>query len=166
VVQFIVGWSLIYGLGFHLYDVINKGLEMKEAAKMALFSFIIYTGVFFIYRFYAFDSALYLNKYPPSPLYLFLGLTITALCLVLFSLFEKHIEKRLLTFLSFFSTNSFWLFMWNALTISIIAPFLGAFGLPLFFRFPIEIILNILAVMGLVYVQKGFVDNLKRHHFY
>jgi hypothetical protein len=168
VVSFILGWSIIYLIGFVLGSYYQEHAMKKEITLTFLF-IIIFLVINFAYDSLNMNKTLYLNKYPPSPFYLSFGLMITFMLLSFFYIYKRPIHEYLRKIISFLSDNSYWLFMWNALTLSFIIPMLTLFKIDnIYLKLGIDILLNILAVSVLVVLQKKFIKielQTEKHHF-
>lgn len=157
-IPFILGWSIAYMIGFLLARFYNTPQFMKKVLELTLGFIGLFISVNVIYTILNFDKHLYLNKYPPTPEFLSFGLMATFILLTLFFSCKKFIHDYLKKLLSFFSSNSYWLFMWNALTLSFFIPFLALFEFNnIFLRLIIAIILNVLGVSLLVLLQKRLI---------
>lgn len=169
VIPFIIGWSMIYMVGFLLEQFYNEHPSIRQELQLT-FGFIgMFIVIQVVYNFLKLERLLHLNKYPPSPYYLSFGLMATFILLTIFFSYKHFIHEHLKRFLSFVSSNSYWLFMWNALTISLIIPFLSMFNfINVYFKLVVDIVLNIIGVTLLVLLQKKLIKiemHLEKHHF-
>lgn len=157
-VPFVLGWSIIYLIGFLLVDLYNKPEFRKNLLQLTFGSIIIFISVNMIYTLLNLEKHFYLNKYPPTPEFLAFGMMGTLLALLFFFNYENLMDKYTRKFLLFFSRNSFWLFMWNALTLSFFIPLLASFEFgSVYLRLAIAIILNVSGVSLLVLMQNKLV---------
>lgn len=164
---FIFGWSLVYMLGFYLEELYNNHLSLKKELRITLFLIALFASINLLYKYLGMDIFLYKNKYPPTPYYLSMGLMFTFIFLTIFFLYKRIIHKHIRKTLEFFSNNSFWAFLWNALTVTLISPIL--FFQNIYLRFIIELLLNFLFVIFLVTIQKRFIKMKifsDKHHFH
>ncbi|MFH0870783.1 MAG: acyltransferase [archaeon] len=168
-ISFIVGWSMVYMIGFFLEQFYNDHPSLKKELRLTFFSIGLFLLVSAIYSGLGIGEYLYLNKYPPSPTYISLGLMMTFILLSLFFSFQHVIHTHLKRVMTFLSSNSYWLFMWNALTLSIITPFLGLFSFSsVYLKLALDILLNVIGVVLLVFLQKGLLKieiHYEKHHF-
>ncbi len=136
---------------------------MKKVLELTLGFIGLFILVNIVYTILNFDKHLYLNKYPPTPEFLSFGLMVTFILLILFFSYKHFIPVHLRKLLYFFSSNSYWLFMWNALTLSLFIPLLTLFKFEhISLRLIIAIILNVAGVSLLVLVQNRLI---KKVHF-
>ncbi len=157
-IPFILGWSIIYLIAFLLGQFYNKSQFMKKVLQLTLGFTGLFVLVNTIFGIFDLDRHLYLNKYPPTLEFLSFGLMITFILLMLFFKYNHFINNHLKKLLSFFSSNSYWLFMWNALTLSLSIPFLALFEFNnIFLKLIIAITLNVVAVSLLVLLQKRLI---------
>lgn len=168
-IAFVFGWSGIYIIGFLLEDFFNDRGKLKKEMQLT-FAFIgLSLLVRLIYGVFNLNKNLYLNKYPPTPIYLSYGLAVTFVLLLLFFSYKNFIHEHLRKILAFFSSNSYWLFMWNALTLSFIIPLLNIFTISnVYLKLFIDIILNVFLCSALVWLQKKVIKlemHLEKHHF-
>jgi len=169
VIPFIIGWSIIYTVGFSLNHFYNEHPSIKKELHLTFGFIVSFIAIDFIYYFKGFERVLYLSKYPPSPYYLSYGLMATYILLTIFFSYRHVIHIYFKRFLSFFSSNSYWLFMWNGLTLSLIIPFLKVFNFSnIYVKLIFDIILNFIFVYVLVFLQKKLIKiemHLTSHHF-
>lgn len=168
-IPFVLGWSIIYMVGFLLEQFYNEHLSIRKELQLT-FGFVgMFILVNLIYNILNLNRQLYLNKYPPTPYYLSFGLMITFVLLTLFFSYKHFIHVHLKNLLSFFSSNSYWLFMWAALTLSFFIPLLSLLKFNnIFLKLIIDIVLNVIGVSLLVLLQKKFIKiemHLQKHHF-
>jgi surface polysaccharide O-acyltransferase-like enzyme len=165
--QFIIGWSTIYMVGFLLEQFYNKHPFVIKELQLTIGFTVIFLITFIIYYVLKLNRRLYLNKYPPSPLYLSFGLMASFILLTVFFLYKHFIHIHFKKLLAFFSSNSFWLFIWSALTLSLISPLTRVIQ-DIYLRLVIEVTLNITGVVFLVLLQKKLIKiemHLEQHHF-
>ena len=167
--SFILGWSLVYLLGFFLEELYNKHKLMKKELKVT-FNFIFLSIIIYIvYSVIGLNTALYANKYPPSPYYLSYGIAVTFVLLNLFFAYKHFIHTHLKKILSFFSSNSYWLFLWSAgvlLPVQYLFSFLSF--LNVYLRLVLEFVISIILITLLVLLQKKLIKiemHLEKHHF-
>ena len=168
-VSFVLGWSIVYFVGFLLEGLYNEHPFVKKELQLTFAFAFLFIVIGAAYMHLGLSRMLYLNKYPPSPYYLSFGLMMTFILLTLFFSCKHFIHAHLKRVLSFFSSNSFWLFMWNALTISLITPLMYAIDLRnIYFKLAADVALNIIAVSFLVLLQKKLIKikmHDEKHHF-
>ncbi|MBW2994903.1 acyltransferase [Candidatus Woesearchaeota archaeon] len=167
-ITFIIGWSIVYMIGFSLEQFYNYHPSIKKELRLTFGFVALYFLVRIVHNIFNLNKQLYLNKYPPSPYYLTFGLAITFVLLSLFFSYKHFIHAHLKKLLAFFSSNSYWLFMWNALTLSFTIPFLAMFEFNIYFKLIIAIVLNVAGVTLLVKLQKKLIKiemHLEKHHF-
>lgn len=168
IVSFFASWSFIYMIGFLLGDLYNKRDQIKKELKLTYVFILSFIIIFVIYQLFGLNSQLYLNKYPPSAYYIIFSLMMLFVLLTIFFKYKDFIHRNIQRFLTFFSDNSFWFFMWNILCISLITPFLLLFPFGnIYIKLIIDIILNIIAVILIVKLQKLIKIEIHRekHHF-
>ena len=154
-IPFVLGWSIIYLVGFLLEELYNKPQFIRKVSQLTLVFIGLFILVNIIFSIFNLDKHMYLNKYPPTPEFLSFGLMGTFMLLTLFFSCKHFIHAHFKKPLSFFSSNSYWLFMWNALTLSFVIPFLSLFEFNnIFLRLIIAIIFNVLGVSLLVLLQE------------
>ena len=169
ITSWIVGWSLIYMVGFLLGQFYNEHPSIRKELQLT-FGFIgMFIVVYFSYSFLKLEKLLYLNKYPPTPYYLSFGAMVTFILLTVLFSYKHFIHVHLRKFLTFVSSNSYWFFMWSALTISLIIPLLSKLDfVNVYLKFAVDIILNIIGITLLILLQKKLVKiemHLEKHHF-
>jgi peptidoglycan/LPS O-acetylase OafA/YrhL len=165
----ITGWSFVYMLGFLLNDYYNKHTLLKKEWKLIIGFFAGFIIFFIFYYLLNLDTSLHLNKAFISPLYLFFGLLVTFFLLTLFFAYRHFIHNHLMNFFTFFSSNSYWIYIWSILVTSIVIPFLTFFSsVDIYVRFVIASILIIFGTILLVVLQKKLIKikmYLEKHHF-
>ena len=161
-IPFILGWSIAYMIGFSLAQHYNTPQFMNKMLGATIGFIVLFISVNVIYTILDLDKHLYLNKYPPTPEFLSFGFMATFILIILLFSCKMFIHEHLQKLLSFFSSNSYWLFMWNALTLSFFIPFLALFEFNnIFVRLIIAIVLNIMGVSLLVLVQNRFIKMVR-----
>jgi len=166
-IPFILGWSIIYLVGFWLGEIYTSSEFMKKGLWMTVGFSGVFVFINAIYTILGFDKHLYLNKYPPAPEYLSFGLMVSFLLIMLFLSYKHFMHVYFRKFLHFFSSNSYWLFMWCALTLSLFDPWLSLFEFKhLTLKLIIAIVLNTLGISLLVLAQNKLIKivhfNLKK----
>ncbi|MFC1769186.1 acyltransferase [Nanoarchaeota archaeon] len=169
VLSFFTGWGLVYLIGFSFHSIFKKHPNIREELRIS-FKFI---GIFVIFHALYFilglSRKMYLNKYPPTPYYLSFSIMMTLVLLTLLFGYKRFLKEYTSNFLSFLSSNSYWLFLWNILTLSLITPFLSIFSISnLYLKFVIALVLNIIFSIYLVKLQKKLIKweiSLENHHF-
>lgn len=158
----ILGWGVIYMIGFLAAYLHNHPSKKEIHLALGIGVTSLFIIIFKVYQELDLSSILYDNKYPPSPYYLLFGLMMTLVLFIYFS-YMKH--RNLKKILSFFSKNSLWAFMWNALTLTILTPILADFTFTSIYRKLVwNIILNFIFVVLLVILHnkvKTYIRNRK-----
>ncbi len=169
VFSYLFGWSLAYITGFFLEDLYNNHRLIKKELKITFNFIFIFIGVHILYKLFGLNMALYVNKHPPSLYYLSLSLAITFSLLSLFFAYKKYIHAHLKNFLYFFSYNSYWLFLWDALFVTFIAHIFSSLTfIHIYLRLSLQFIFALLVVVGSVILQRKAIKAglyLEKHHF-
>ena len=149
-------------IGFSLAQHYNTPQFMNKMLGATIGFIVLFISVNVIYTILDLDKHLYLNKYPPTPEFLSFGIMATFILIILLFSCKMFLHDHLQKLLSFFSSNSYWLFMWNALTLSFFIPFLALFEFNnIFVRLIVAIVLNIMGVSFLVLVQNRFIKMVR-----
>lgn len=165
----ILGGSLIYLTGFFLEDLYNSHKRLKKELKVTFNFVFLFIIIYITYKLIGLETAVYLNKIPPSPYYLSLGLASTFVLLSLFFAYKKFIHIHLKKLLSFFSDNSYWLFLWDSVFISILSYLFSYLTfINIYIRLLLHFTTSIAVVVIVVLIQKKLIKaemNLQKHHF-
>lgn len=153
-VCFISGWGLVYFIGFVYANMRDKRVMIKKELR-SLFGFVLLFFITkFIYSTLGFEMNYELNKYPPSPLFLSFGLMLTFLLLTIYYAYRSWIHRHVEKGFYILSSNSYWIFMWSALTISIISSFDFSGVTNTYLKLSVELVLNSVFIFGLIFLQK------------
>jgi len=167
--SFILGWSLIYMLGFFLEALYNENKLMKKDITVTFNFIILFLVVHIIYKILGLKTVMYLNKYPPTPYYLTFGIASTFIILNLFFAYKHFIHKHLKNLLSYFSTNSYWMYLWGGLTLGLLSYLFSYLTfINTYLRLVLEFVVNLVFIALLILLQKKLVKiemYLEKHHF-
>jgi len=165
---FILGWSLVYFVGFYLADHYSKKTSRKTKVYLSLTSIFIFIAVFLVYRGFGLSMNLSQNKYPLSPYFLSLGLTLTVIILNVLSVVKKSFPRFIKKTLDFFSYNSFWIYLWSLLVFVFVAYFFLQLSLNVYLKLSLEFLSVCILVSIFVFLQKWIIKKgiwFEDHYF-
>jgi peptidoglycan/LPS O-acetylase OafA/YrhL len=166
---FVLGWSIAYMLGFMIEKYYKDLSSIKREIQLTALFIVLFVAARIALDLLHTSNGMVLNKYPPSPYYLSYGIMMTFALLTLFFRYKHFMHKITKHFFDFFSTNSYWLFLYSALTISIISPIVRETRIGnIYIRFFVDVVLNLVGVVLLVLLQKKLIKaemSFEKHHF-
>jgi hypothetical protein len=165
--SFVAGWSLVYIFGFSLDKLYNGPSFMKSDMKVTFISILVFVAIYTAYRALGIDTSIHVNKFPPSPYFLSLGIAATLVLLSVFISFKPLFRAWPRHALEFASVNSYWLYLWSLLTLFILHHVFSLFGLDPYIKLPLEFLANIAVLYLIIRVQRmiGIRIYIERQNF-
>ncbi|MFW5746940.1 MAG: acyltransferase family protein [Nanoarchaeota archaeon] len=148
-VAFAAGWMFIYGMAFS-FSEIARLQHIKHELQLFFYSLLATGASLVLWWVITPGQPLYSIKYPPSPLYLSIGLLGTSLLFLMIHAYQDHLQNVIGRILQYFSRNSFEIFTFSLLVQALMSPVLFQFIGHMYIRFIAEFIINVLVTVGVV----------------
>mgnify|MGYP001381392254 CR=1 FL=1 len=152
--SFVLGWSLVYIFGFSLDKLYGGSHFMQKDMRVTFVAIIAFVAIYITYKSIGLDTAIHTNRLNSSPYYFSLGIAATLMLLSIFVSFEVFFRAFPKRILEFFSSNSYWLYLWSLLVLFFMRYVFSMFSLDPYVKLLLEFLANCAILSLIVRVQK------------
>jgi hypothetical protein len=167
--SFLTGWCIVYIMGFYLEEIYNESRLMKKELNLTFNFILLFGAIYIVYKINGLSTSFTMNKFPPLPYYLSFGIGMTFILLNLFFAYKHFIHSHLRKVLGYFSSNSYWLFLWSYIAIIMFGYVFSLLDfINIYIRLILEFVMSLVLVVLMVQLQKSLIKiemHKEKHHF-